>query len=153
VAAAAPARSCAALGVGPTQDGDLQYEFNIVAQLEQESHEAVFSGHVDSLVGKVSTLVPGDEIAAALTKWLSEGEPIQPPAVADPEAVAALVALLTEEGIASEVIEEKFGAARLENRGQLHPAYVAEQTEKAQKRAAAKNKKAADKAEKEPTPA
>lgn len=122
------------LGVGPIQDGDLQYEFNLVARFDQDTHEATFSGHVDPLVGTTSAVVPADAVAKKLSAWLSEGTPPAAPPTAEQADVDDLVALLVEEGFAPEEIEAGFVVARRSNRGQLHPDFVMEKTTTALKR-------------------
>lgn len=128
------------LGVGPIQSDDLQYEFNTVVRFDQATHEATFSGHVDPLVDTVHDLHDATEVAETLTKWLSEGEPPKPPEEADAKAVAELTALLLDEGHAQDVIEQRFAVARSQNRGALHPDYVAENTKNAKQRLQRKRK-------------
>jgi hypothetical protein len=126
------------LGVGPIQSDDFQYEFNLVGRFDQETKDVTFSGHVDPLVETVANLYDATEVAATLTKWLSEGDPQEPPEAAPEEAVNELLVSLETEKIAAAVIEEKFALARRENRGQLHPEYVADQLAKSKERLAAK---------------
>lgn len=129
------------LGVGPIQDGDLQYEFNCVARFEQATHEAMFSGHVDSLQGHVTEMIPPgvDDVFERLSVWLSEGEPPAPPEAATDEQVEELRAsLLAEEKWTAEEIEEKFANHRRTNRGQMHPEYVAENLRLSKQRLARK---------------
>lgn len=134
------------LGVGPIQSDDLQYEFNLVGRFDVETHDVAWSGHVDPLVDTVSNFADDEsaqKAAEALTKWLSEGDPIEPPVEADPKAIEELLASLRAEGFAEELIEEKFGVARRQNRGKLHPDYVAKNLEDSKKRLE-KKKPAAD---------
>lgn len=127
------------LGVGPMQDGDFQYEFSLVGMFDQKSHEVEWSGHIDSLIDTTSNLVTdADEVAEAITGWLSEGEAPAPIEAATDEQIAALTASLAAEGFKPEVIEEKFTVARRANRGKLHPDYVASNLEKSVERLAAK---------------
>lgn len=138
-----PRQIVSMVGVGPIQSDDFQYEFNLVGRFEHETHEVLFSGHVDPLVGQVADLVEnGDEIADVLEKWLSEGDPIEPPATADEGEVAKLRASLDAEGITAERIEHGFGVARRQNRGQLHPDYVAKNLAASEERLAKKRKAA-----------
>lgn len=119
-----------ALGLGPVQDKDFQYEFNLVGQFDLATHMVSFSGHVDPLVDRAINLMDEAETVETvelLATWLSEGNPIVPPPRADESDVAALRASLDAEGITPDVVEEKFAIARRQNRGQLHPDYVAEQ--------------------------
>jgi hypothetical protein len=142
------------LGVGPIQDGDLQYEFNLVGRFDQDTKDVTWSGHVDPLQGTVCNLADdADDVVAKLEKWLTEGDPVEPPEAATEENVAALVAILTEEGHKDDVIEERFAVARRKNRGALSPEYVAEQFKNAQERIAAAKKKAAPEPKPEPEPA
>lgn len=129
-----------ALGVGPMQDADFQYEFSLSGMIDRASHEVEWSGHVDALEGKTTTLVgeDADEVAETLSKWLSEGDPIVPPPTADEADVAKLRAILDAEGVSADDIERGFAAARARNRGQLHPEWVAEKIEAAEKRMGAR---------------
>lgn len=134
------------LGVGPIQSDDLPYEFNLIGNFERGTHEVSWSGHVDPLVDTVSNLgdpAQAEAVADALSKWLSDGDPIEPPLAASVEAVDELIA--TMKLIHSdEVIEEVLQKRRKLNRGQLHPDWVAEATAKGKEQVAAK---------KAPTPA
>lgn len=138
------------LGVGPMQDGDFQYEFSLAASFEQKTHEAELSGHIDSLVGTTTQMVDehADAVAEAITGWCSAGEPVAPIEAADRGQVAELVGLLIREGIPEAKIEQGFVLARRENRGQLHPDWVARKTAEASERA----RKAAEAAGKVNTP-
>lgn len=132
---AKPRQTVLALGVGPIQDSELQYEFNLVGQFEQRTHEVTFSGHVDPLVDTVHDLDNDDEldaVCAALEKWLSEGDPIVAPPTADEKEVTKLRGLLDAAGISAEDIEKGFSIARRQNRGQLHPDWVAKKIEERQ---------------------
>lgn len=123
------------LGVGPTQDAELQYEFNLVGQLEVGTHDCTLSGHVDGLVDTVVNFsTDADEVAAKYTKWLAEGTPIEIPVAAGAEEVKALVQSLLSEGLAEEKVEAGLAAARREARGVLTPEYVATQYAKSQQR-------------------
>lgn len=123
------------LGVGPIQDADLQYEFNLVGQFEQRTHHCMFTGHVDPLIDTVHDLDDDSDLAdvvAKLERWLSEGDPILPPPTADDAAVAKLRAALDAGGLAPEVIEDFLDRGRRRNRGQLHPDWVATKTAEAE---------------------
>lgn len=130
------------LGVGPIQSDDLQYDFNLVGNFEQETHTVRWSGHVDPLVDTVSDL--GDEesavaTASVLTRWLSEGNPPPPPPEpATDEQVAELVDSLHAEGFNDATIEERFAISRAQHRGVLVPEYVTEQLDKSKERLAKK---------------
>lgn len=116
-----------ALGVGPMQDADFQYEFSLAGQIDRASHEVEWTGHVDALEGQTTTLVgeDADRVAAVLSKWLSEGDPIVPPETAAEEDVARLRELLAATGVSDEDVEKGLAVARRQNRGQLHPEFVA----------------------------
>lgn len=128
------------LGVGPMQDADFQYEFSLAGQIDRASHEVEWTGHIDALEGTTTTLVgeDADSVAETVSGWLSQGNPMAEIEAATEEAIAELVASLTAEGIKPEVIEEKFAVARRENRGALHPEYVAKQHEQSKGRIAKK---------------
>lgn len=128
-----------ALGIGPMQDADFQYEFSLAGQFDRTTHDVEWSGHVDALEGTTTNLVTdGDTTIAAIERWLSEGTPIEPIEIADEAEVAKLRAALDAEGFEMERIDAGFAVARRENRGQLHPDYVAEQLKKAEGRLKAK---------------
>lgn len=120
------------LGVGPIQDGDLQYEFNLVGRFDQQTKEVTWSGHVDQLQGTVSNLAEdADDVVAKLEQWLSEGDPPAPPEAATDEAIAELRALLeANSNVTDTMIEETFASQRKKNRGVLHPDWVAAQITK-----------------------
>lgn len=125
-----------ALGVGPMQDADFQYEFSLAGMIDRASHEVEWSGHVDALEGQTTTLVgdDADRVADTLTKWLSDGNPIQPPPAADETEVTKLRAVLDAGGADAEAIEDFLAKGRRRNRGQLHPDWVAEQIAKCEAR-------------------
>jgi hypothetical protein len=123
------------LGVGPIQDADLQYEFNLVAQFEQRTHECMFTGHVDPLIDTVHDLDDDGDLADVVKKlerWLSEGDPILPPPTADEGDVAKLRAALDAGGVTSAAIDDFLDKGRRQNRGQLHPEWVATKTAEAE---------------------
>lgn len=142
------------LGVGPTQDKDLQYQFTLIGQFEQKTKTVEFTGHVDALQGTVADLVEdADKVAETYADWLSRGTPIEPVPEASREEVDALRTALTEAGFSEDRIEQGFAVARRENRGRLHPDYVAETYAKALQAIAAKGKKkTAKKPPTEPAP-
>lgn len=141
------------LGVGPEQRDNFPYDYDIEADIDLESHLATFTKarNCRALAGKTMSLVPDlddlrapNAVADMLSSWLSEGEAPKPPEKADPAAITKLRALLNEDGISDELVDRGFAVARRENRGELHPDYVAEKTaavverlEKKQKRVAA----------------
>lgn len=136
------------LGVGPVQDKDFQYEFNLVGRFELATHTVAFSGHVDPLIDTEWDLdQQGPEVAAKLEKWLSEGDPIKIAEKAAPEEIEKLRASLVAEKFKSDRIEAGFAAAKRDNGGYLHPDYVAEQLAKSEERLAKKAKKAEEDAE------
>lgn len=140
------------LGVGPIQDGDLQYEFNLVGRFEQATKEVTWSGHIDALQDTVSDLVEdGAAVAAAIEKWLTEGDPVEPPEAAPQEKVDELLSLLkANPQVTDEMIEQNFAKMRAQNRGVLPPDWVEEQIGK--QKAFAAERDAKDKA-KEPAAA
>lgn len=135
------------LGVGPIQSDDLQYEFNVVGRFDQQTKDVTFSGHVDALQEVVTNLDDATEVAETLSKWLSEGTPIEPPEEADVELLDELVASWRiERGdspAASRIIEETLAKARRLNRGKVHPEWATEQLAKSQGRIAEAAREAA----------
>lgn len=122
---AKPRQVVTMLGVGPIQSDDLQYEFNLVGRFDLDTKEVTFSGHVDPLLGTTWNLrESADEVAEKLGKWLSEGNPIEPPPAASDEDVASLREALLAAGYDEATIEQGFTVARRKNRGQLHPEFV-----------------------------
>ncbi len=65
----------------------------------------------------------------------NEAKDESPVVVADAKDVETLVALLREEGVSAEDIAKGLGAGRSQNRGELHPDFVAEKIEAAKARA------------------
>jgi hypothetical protein len=117
------------LGVGPEQRDNFLYEFDIVGDIDLDSHEATFSNRCDVLVGKTMNLVPGDEIAKTITSWLSEGEaPPPPPEAATDLDIENLRGLLIDEGFAEDLIAQRFDEHRRRNHGVMTVDYVTEQT-------------------------
>lgn len=147
------------LGIGPEQRDNFLYNFDVVADIDAGTHLATFTNRCRPLVDKTFNLVPDvddlraeNQVATILTSWLSEGEPPtppEPPPAADDADVEALRELLRAEGLADDVIEQGFALGRRANRGALHPDWVAEKTQAAKLRAAAKR---ASKDEPEPEP-
>ena len=110
-------------------------EFNLVGRFEQGSHDVEFPGHVDPLVDTIANFgepAVAEEIAGKLTKWLSEGDPVEPPVAATDEQISELLDQLELERMAGnaklteEAIEGTFHKARRLNRGVVHPDWVAE---------------------------
>jgi hypothetical protein len=112
------------LGLGPTQDSQFLYEFDVVADVDVTSHEATFSNRCDPLVGKTISLIPGTEVAGILTDWLSHGDP---PEEASAEDVERLRELARAAGSSDEEIDAKFTTARSLTGGYLTPDYVERQ--------------------------
>lgn len=133
-------KTVVALGVGPMQDADFQFEFSLVGMFEQATHDVTWSGHMESIVDTTTQCVgeQADLLAEKITAWCSKGEPIEAPPAAAAEAVTELVELLTAEGFSDDVIQGKFDVQRKLNRGALHPDYVATNIESAKARAAKK---------------
>lgn len=133
-----PKQTITKLGLGPVQSDDIIYEFDILGSIDVATHDCTFSNRCELLVDKTFSLVPGDEVAEIITRWLSEGEPVAPPEAADPLAVEQLFALLIEDGHEAEVIAGRFDEVKRLNKGVLPPEYVVEATNKTIERLAAK---------------
>lgn len=131
-----------ALGIGPIQDESLQYEFNLQGSFDRGNHHVVFTGHVDPLIDQDRDLMDDAQLADVSEKlwgWLNEGTPPPPPAEADRKDVLKLTKLLLDEGHTAALIDERFDIAKAENRGVLHPDYVAEKLAAAEARLAEKS--------------
>lgn len=129
------------LGIGPEQRDNFLYNFDVVADIEAETHLATFTNRCRPLVGKTFNLVPDlddlhaeNQVANILTGWLSEGDPPEAPQAATEEAIAELRVLLLAEGITEDQVDRGFAVARRENRGKLHPEYIALKKAEAQQR-------------------
>lgn len=133
-----PKQTITKLGLGPVQSDDIIYEFDILGSIDVATHDCTFSNRCELLVDKTFSLMPGDEVADIITRWLSEGEPVAPPEAAEQVAVENLFNLLIEDGHEAEVISARFDEVKRLNRGVLTPEYVADATVKAQGRLAAK---------------
>jgi nucleoside-triphosphatase THEP1 len=59
------------VGLGPVQDEQLLYEFDVVADVDVKTHEATFSNRCDPLVGQTKSLVPGTDVAEILSGVLT----------------------------------------------------------------------------------
>lgn len=132
------------LGIGPEQRDNFLYNFDIVGDIDADTHLATFTNRCRPLVDKTFNLVPDlddlrapNPVSEIITNWLSEGEPPEETKVADVADVENLRSLLLEEGLEEEKIERGFALARRANRGQLHPDWVVEKTEAAAMRVAA----------------
>lgn len=132
------------LGIGPEQRDNFPYEFDVVADIDVDTHTAHFSNRCRPLVGKTMNLVPDPDnlrmpnpVAEILTSWLSEGDPPEPPNAASDDDVLELVGLLTDEGKADQ-IDSVFEKIKIQNRGVLPVEWVAEKIEAAKVRAEAR---------------
>lgn len=133
------------LGIGPEQRDNFLYNFDVVGDIDAQTHQVTYTNRCRPLVDKTFNLVPDlddlrapNEVADILTKWLSEGDPPTPPPTADPDDVSVLRGLLIAEGIDEENIDKGFAVARRANRGELHPDWVTRKTAEAIERANAK---------------
>lgn len=125
------------IGIGPVQRDDFPHGFDIEADIDVETHQAKITKtrNFPALDQQTVNLVPDptdlraqNEVADLISRWLSEGEVPQPPPKADEAAVTKLRALLNEDGVSDELIDRGFAVARRQNRGELHPDYIAEKT-------------------------
>lgn len=138
------------LGLGPIQDDQLIYEFDVVGDIDLDTHLATFTNRCDPLVGQTMSLVPGKEVAGILTDWLSKGEPPALPEPADEQDVDQLRQVLRDNGFDDEAIEQGFAKARARLGGVLTPEYVAETTAEFTRQLEQKAKPADDAAGEEP---
>src|SRR5262249_25716770 len=136
------------LGIWPEQRDSFLYTFDILGDIDRETHICPFGNRCRPLVDQSFNLVPDldnlqapNPVSEIVTKWLSEGEPPVAPEEASDEDVDTLVKLLKEDGVKPERIEENFEKVKRVSRGVLPPEYVAEQTVKATKRIEAKMEK------------
>lgn len=133
------------LGIGPEQRDNFLYNFDVLADIDAQTHLATFTNRCRPLVDKTFNLVPNVDdlnapniVAEILTTWLSEGDPPTAPEAATEESIEELRKALEEEGFQADVIEERFAKARRSNRGQIHPDYISENLTKSAERVAAK---------------
>lgn len=132
------------LGLGPIQDDAIIYEFDVVGRIDPTTHDCRFENRCDPLVDTVRQLIPGDEVAGILTKWLSEGEP---PKLAEPASdkdVAKLRKLLGDLGHPPDVIEDGITKVTQRSGGVLPAEYVQKKIEEHEAALAAKNGSKAD---------
>ncbi len=73
------------LGLAPIQRDGLEYEFDVVGDLDHENNFVVSKSRCPALTGKVISR-PGKDLADALRAWLSDGE--EAPAAAAPQRSA-----------------------------------------------------------------
>lgn len=71
------------IGLQPVQRGDLEYEFDVVADMDLDNNFIVSKTRCPALRGKVINL-PNEEPAKTLRAWLSDGVPVVEPE--EPEA-------------------------------------------------------------------
>lgn len=148
------------LGIGPEQRDNFLYNFDVVGDIDAETHLTTFTNRCRPLVDKTFNLVPDldnlqapNPVAEILSKWLSEGDPPEPPKAAEEKDVEALRELLLSEGHDADLIEERFEVQRGKNRGVMSPQYVEEQSKKARDRIAAAAAKPEETPEPVPEPA
>lgn len=132
------------IGIGPEQRDNFLYNFDVVGDIDSQTHLVTFTNRCRPLVDKTFTLVPDlddltapNPVAEILTGWLSEGEPPKPPDAASDDDVLELVGLLTDEGKADQ-IDSVFEKIKIQNRGVLPVEWVAEKIEAAKVRAEAR---------------
>lgn len=129
------------IGIGPEQRDNFLYNFDVVGDIDADTHLTTFTNRCRPLVDKTFNLVPDlddlrapNQVAVTITDWLSEGEPPVAPDAAAEEDVENLRGLLIEDGLDAETIERGFASAKRANRGVLPPEWVAEKTSAAVKR-------------------
>jgi hypothetical protein len=77
-------------GIGPIQDENLPYEFDVVAYIDRE-HNATFVNRCEALVGQIRPV--DTDTAQIIVDWLGQGEPF---VGATDEELAPLLALIEE---------------------------------------------------------
>ena len=65
------------VGMAPVQRDGMEYEFDIVADMDQEHNLIISKTRCDLLDGKVFHK-PGEDLAAIIMQWLSDGEEVDP---------------------------------------------------------------------------
>jgi hypothetical protein len=79
------------LGMEPVQRDGMEYEFDVVGDLNQDNEMVVSKTRCPSLSGAIIAK-PGQQVAEVLRSWLSAGEPVTtpppaPPPTPDPEVI------------------------------------------------------------------
>ena len=84
------------VGLRPIQRDGVEYEFDIVGDMDIENNLIISKTRCSALTGKVFRR-PGDEFASVVYDWLNDGEaPPPPPPLADSKVVAGLIGRLNE---------------------------------------------------------
>lgn len=118
------------LGVGPVQDENLPYEFDVIGYVDH-AHAATFTNRCEALVSQSR---PVDaETAEVIAAWLASGREPEPPEAASEQSVADMLDLIRRAwpAMTEEQVAERLETARAENRGALSPDYVRRTTERA----------------------
>lgn len=102
------------VGTAPVQRDGYEYEFDIVADLNQQHTFTVNKTRCDSFDGFV-TNKPGPEVGAALLDWLGDGEPV---AYATDQQKMEILACVESSGMTAVKFKERleaFGALSLDD--------------------------------------
>lgn len=76
------------IGLQPVQRDGLEYEMDIVGDLDQENRYVISKTRCSQLAGKVF-YKPGDDLGEIIKAWLSDGQPVVEPVMVTPSESAA----------------------------------------------------------------
>jgi hypothetical protein len=112
------------VGLGPIQREGLEYEFDIVGELDLDHNLTIAGSRYEQLAEGDIVPKPGRDFAVALLDALNKGEPPKPPEEAPAEKIAELRDLLLKSGQEERRVEDVFRATKATNRGVLPPDWV-----------------------------
>jgi len=122
------------LGTGPEQRNSIEYEFDIIGQMDAATI-AITKTRMPDLEGIVVER-PGPEFVAPILSWLDGGEPPELEKPATTKAIADLVRMLEAEGRSKKQINDVFSSIRSRHHGVLPAEWIAGRIEAARERAA-----------------
>jgi hypothetical protein len=124
-----------ALGPGPVQGKGVEYEFDVLGQVDRDTHKITFENRCSALIGQTLAV---EEAIPLLLDWLESGEPDPNMVKASEEKIAELRALLDAEHIDEAVIDDQFARQALRSGGVLTLGWVQEKIQAAHDRASGK---------------
>jgi len=97
------------LGLAPIQRDGMEYEFDVLAEMDTENTLIVQKTRCPDLAGAVISK-PGKELAQTIRNWLSDGEPLPQPTVGnEPHPIEQKLSEMTDEPLASPETRKALG--------------------------------------------
>lgn len=123
------------VGRGPVQRDGLEYEFDLVAELDLDHNLTIVGSRFEELQEGDVVPKPDAEFGAMVATMLDKGLARKEPEAAREEDVQFLRSLLLAEGFEEKRIDDVFAMRRTEQGGVLTPEYVTTEIAKAEARA------------------